>query len=178
MAKPALADAHDDNPANAQEIKHKEYFKMKIIEHLAKKYDPSLTGAIGMIGSIVVMGALVATPVAAVIGAGAAAFSGASAAAGALWGGGIVAGGAAALVAWITIPQAVCAKCYKHLLKQHVANGGTTTGMRWVRGIEHLRTDSKLNQKRGLSAIFARGKKSENKTPPQNTVKPPEPPKP
>lgn len=151
---------------------------MKIIERLAKKYDPSLTGAIGMIGGMVVMGAAVATPVAAAIGAGMAALSGGSVLAGALWAGGIVAGGAVAIVGWVAIPQTVCALCYKHLLKKHIAHGGTTSGMKWVPGIEKMRAGTGLAKKRSLSGIFARGKKSARKNPPQNQPKPPQPPKP
>lgn len=152
---------------------------MKLIERLAKKYDPSLTGAIGMIGGMVVLGAAVATPVAAAIGAGAAALSGASALAGALWGGGIAAGGAAALVSWIALPQVVYAQCYKHLLKKHVAAGGSTSGMKWVPGIENMRAGSPLAQKRGLKNIFARGKKSADTKPPAaKDNKPQRPPKP
>lgn len=151
---------------------------MKIIERLAKKYDPSLTGAIGMIGGMVVMGAAMATPVAAAIGAGMAALSGGSVLAGALWAGGIVAGGAVTIVGWVAIPQTVCALCYKHLLKKHVAHGGTTSGMKWVPGIEKMHAGTGLAKKRSLSGIFERDKKSARKNPPQNQPKPPQPPKP
>lgn len=155
---------------------------MKLIERLAQKYDPSLTGAIGMIGGMILLGAAVATPVAAAIGAGAAALSGASALVGAIWGGGIAAGGAAAIVSWIALPQIVYAQCYKYMLKKHVADGGSTSGMKWVPGIENIRhAGPSLAQKRGLKNIFTRGKKNTDahaKPPAPKDNKPRQPPNP
>lgn len=155
---------------------------MRMIEHLAKKYDPSLSGAIGMIGGMVVLGTIVAAPVAAAIGAGAAALTGAAAAAtGALCGGGLVAGAGAALLAWIAVPQAVCAACYKHQLKKHVAAGGSTSGMKWVPGIENMR---KTPAAPGISSVFGKGKtpRAKQDQPRDNDGKPPRrpdaPPKP
>lgn len=146
-----------------------------LIQKLAKKYDPSLSGAIGMVGGMILLGAAVAIPVAAVIGAGIAGFAGASIAAGALWGGGIVAGAGAALVGAIALPQAIYAQCYKHTLRQHVAAGGSTSGMKWVPGIENMR-QAPSPLKPGVTAIFRRSQKK--KDAPGNNKKPPKPPKP
>jgi hypothetical protein len=149
---------------------------MRLIERLAQKYDPSLGGAIGMVGSMIILGTVVAAPVAAVIGAGAAALGGASALAGALWGGGIVAGGAAAIIGSIALPQMIYAQCYKHELRKHVAAGGSTSGMKWVPGIEDMRRPSTFTQKSGISKLFGKGKTKQN-TPPEQPP-PPDAPKP
>lgn len=131
---------------------------MKLIQLFAQKYDPSLSGAIGIVGSMIILGTIAAVPASALIGAGIAAFSGTSALAGALWGGGIVATAAVALVGRIALPQMVYAQCYKHILKKHVAGGGSTSGMKWVPGIENLRPPSRLAQKRGISQLFGKTK--------------------
>jgi hypothetical protein len=155
---------------------------MRIIERLAEKYNPSLSGAIGLLGSMVILGTLAAVPVAAAIGAGVATvFTGAAALTGALWGGGLAAGAGAALVGRIAVPQAVYAACYKHQLKKHVAAGGSTSGMKWVPGIENMRKASAAS---GISSVFGKGKtpRAGQDQPRDNDGKPPRrpdaPPKP
>lgn len=111
---------------------------MSIIKKLANKYDPSVGGAVGMIGGFVVIGGAIGTLAFAVIGAGVGTVLGAGALAGAVWGGGIVAAGTALLAGKIFIPQIVTELCYAHEAKKHVAVGGSTYGMRYFGGIEKL----------------------------------------